>query len=335
MLKLRMLLLLMYVLVLTACGKASQEDVVDKAHEKWNDTKGYEIQATMEVRTGTEPRTYDVVVWHTKPDFYRVTVKEQGEEVTQMIVRNEEGVFVVTPALQKSYKFQSDWPKGNSQAYLIGGLAEDLKEDETATMTEQEDAYLFEVATRNHEKTALPIEQIEINKKTMLPTRVSLLNEALEEKVVVTFDEVTLGTKRQASEYAVEKFSEKEEKLATTADIVKKDFQTYYPILNWTHTKLVDEKKFSEDDNEAQRVILTFEGEKSFTLFQQPALTTASLVPVTSPGDLADLGDTIGAVTDHSISWEKDGISFFIASTQLSREEMMEVAMTVSVSSEK
>ena len=203
MLKLRMLLLLIgYVLILTACGKASQEDVVDKAHEKWNDTKGYEIEATMEVRTGAEPRTYDVVVWHTKPDFYRVTVKEQGEDVTQMIVRNEEGVFVVTPALQKSYKFQSDWPKGNSQAYLIGGLAEDLKEDKTATMTEQEDAYLFEVATRNHEKTALPIEQIEINKKTMLPTRVSLLNEALEEKVVVTFNEVKLGTKRQASEYA-------------------------------------------------------------------------------------------------------------------------------------
>jgi outer membrane lipoprotein-sorting protein len=336
MLKLRMLLLLIgYVLILTACGKASQEDVVDKAHEKWNDTKGYEIEATMEVRTGAEPRTYDVVVWHTKPDFYRVTVKEQGEDVTQMIVRNEEGVFVVTPALQKSYKFQSDWPKGNSQAYLIGGLAEDLKEDKTATMTEQEDAYLFEVATRNHEKTALPIEQIEINKKTMLPTRVSLLNEALEEKVVVTFNEVKLGTKRQASEYAVEKFSEKEEKLATTADIVQKDFSTYYPTLNWTHTKLVDEKNLLADNNETKRVILTFEGEKPFTLFQQPALTTKSVVPVMSPGDLADLGDTIGAITDHSISWEKDGISFFIASTQLSREEMIEVAMTVSVGSEK
>ena len=40
-----------YVLILAACGKASQEDVVNKAHEKWSDTKGYEIEATMEVRT--------------------------------------------------------------------------------------------------------------------------------------------------------------------------------------------------------------------------------------------------------------------------------------------
>lgn len=330
-----MLLLLVSLFVLTACGKASQEEIVDEAHEKWNDKRGYEIEATMEVRTGTEPRTYDVVVWHTKPDFYRVTVKEQGADVTQMIVRNEEGVFVVTPALQKSYKFQSDWPKGNSQAYLIGGLADDLKEDGAATMTEQEGAYLFEVATRNHDKTALPIEQIEIDKKTMLPTRVSLLNEALEEKVVVTFSKVELGTKRQASEYAVEKFSEKEEKIATTTDIVKKDFSTYYPMLNWTHTKLADEKKLSLDNNNTQRIILTFEGEKPFTLFQQPAFMTNSIVPVMSSGDPADLGHTIGAITDHSISWEKDGLSFFMASTKLSREEMMEVAMTVSADAKK
>lgn len=319
--------------MLTACGKSSQEDIVSKANEKWSEAKGYEVEATMEVRTGTEPRTYDVTVWHTKPDFYRVTVKEQGDDVTQMIVRNEEGVFVVTPALRKSYKFQNDWPKGNSQAYLIGGLAEDLAADDTATMTEQEDTYLFEVATRNHEKTALPLQHVTIDKKTMLPTRVSLLDEALEEKVIVTFTNVTLGTKRTAAEYAVEKFSEKEEKLATSADIVNKDFSTYYPELNWTHTKLADEQTLSVDDT--KRVILTFEGEKPFTLLQQSVTPTESMVPVFSPGDLADLGYTIGAITDHSISWEKDGVAFFIASTQLSREEMMEVAMTVTASEMK
>ncbi|CAM5216514.1 hypothetical protein UACE39S_05981 [Ureibacillus acetophenoni] len=37
---------------------------------------------------------YDVNVWYTKPDFYRVKVTQQGEDVTQMIVRNKEGVFV-------------------------------------------------------------------------------------------------------------------------------------------------------------------------------------------------------------------------------------------------
>lgn len=319
--------------VLSACGKASQEDVVHKANEKWNDAKGYELSASMEVKTGSEPRVYDVNVWHTKPDFYRVTVKEQGEDVTQMIVRNKEGVFVVTPSLRKTYKFQSDWPKQNSQAYLIGALAEDLLSDEAAVMKEEEKHYVFEVATRNREKTALPVQQIIVDKKTMLPTRVSIMNEALEEQVVITFNSIDLGAKHKAEEYAVEKFTENEEKETAAADIESEEFRTHYPELNWDHTKLVDTQ--SINDNGVERVILTFEGEKPFTLMQQPVVYNETTLPVFSPGDPADLGFTIGAMTDHSISWEKDGVSFFIASTKLSREEMMEVAASVTEDSMK
>lgn len=318
--------------VLVACGEASQEDVVEKVSEKWNKA-GYDLQASMEVKTGGEPRLYDVTVWHTKPDFYRVTVKEQGEDVTQMIVRNEEGVFVVTPALRKTYKFQSEWPKQNSQAYLIGGLAEDLLADETATMTEQEGKYVFDVATRNREKTAMPMQQITIDKKTMLPTRVSIMNEALEEQVVIEFKSIDLSAKHKADEYAVEKFDENEEKETAAADIESEEFRTHYPVLNWDHTKLVDEKEITE--NGMDRVILTFEGEKPFTLMQQPIVYNETVLPVFSPGDPADLGFTIGAMTDNSISWEKEGVSFFIASNKLTREEMIEVAASVTEGSMK
>ncbi len=50
---------------------------------------------------------------------------------------------------------------------------------------------------------------------------------------------------------------------------------------------------------------------------------------------MADLGFTIGAITDNSISWEKDGVSFFIASTKLTREEMMEVASSMSAGNDE
>ncbi|MBO1912186.1 outer membrane lipoprotein carrier protein LolA, partial [Microvirga sp. 3-52] len=119
------LLVVVIAIVLTACGTPSKDNVTKKLSDKWNDSKGYELQATMEIKTGAEPRLYDVDVWHTKPDFYRVNVSQSGKDESQMIVRNEDGVFVVTPSLGKTYKFQSDWPAQNSQAYLIGALSED------------------------------------------------------------------------------------------------------------------------------------------------------------------------------------------------------------------
>ncbi|WP_274308354.1 LolA family protein [Solibacillus daqui] len=329
----RLLVVVAFCIFLAACGKVTQEEVIEDVNKKWSEAKGYELTASMEVKTGSEPRIYDVNVWHTKPDFYRVSVNPQGETEQQLIVRNEEGVFVVTPALRKTHKFQSEWPKQNGQGYLIGALAEDLIADKNLVMTEDEENFVFELETRNVDRTALPVQQISINKKTMLPTKVSVLDGELQEQVVIQFKDIKLGVQHKAEEYAVEKFSDDEEKKAASADIVNTEFKVYYPTVNWAHTKLTDELEVQEDGN--SRVILTFEGEKPFTMMQQPINYNESILPVFSTGDPADLGDTIGAITEHSIQWDKDGMSFFIASTKLSKEELLEVAASVQEGSQK
>lgn len=328
--------------VLAACGSQSKEDVVKDLNKKWNDVKGYELDATMEIKTGSEPRSYDVNVWHTEPDLYRVKVTQQGEEVTQMIIRNKEGVFVVTPSLNKTYKFQSDWPKQNSQAYLIGALAEDLLADDKVQMEEDDKNYIFTAATRNNHKSIMPTQKIVVDKKTKMPNSVSVLNEAEEEQMVITFKKIDLNAQHKESEYAVENFTDKDKKNTAETDketdkdkeTNREDFQTYYPMLDWENTTLINEKKVTE--GEVQRVILTFEGDKAFTLVQQPIVYEENaMVPVFAPGDPADLGFAIGAITDNSISWERDGMSFFIASSNLTKEEMIEVAASVTASSMK
>ena len=333
------------ILLLSACGAASQEKVLKKASEKWTDTNGYELNAKMEIKAGGEPRSYDVNVWHTKPDFYRVEVVEEGKDVSQMIVRNADGVFVVTPTLNKMYKFQSDWPKKNSQAYLIGALAEDLKEDKNVVMREEDKAYIFEAATRNSYKNSMPHQQITVDKKTMLPTSVVIMNDVKEEQIRITFTSIKLGVQHAEKEYAVDQFMETDEKKGEQAapkedsqepvgaEVEYEEFETSYPSAQLENTKLVEDKVIQEGGME--RVVLTYEGDKAFTVMQQPAIKGTTMLPVTSPGDPVDLGFTIGAITDTSISWEKDGVAFFIASSKLTREEMIEVAGSMTISSMK
>lgn len=321
------LLLVLVLLGLSACGEVTQQDVVKKLTGKWAETKGYELDAEMTIQTGGEPKTFDVSVWHTKPDFYRVKVTQAGDSVSQMIVRNEDGVFVVTPALKKTYKFQSDWPKQNSQAYLIGALAEDLKADKNLVMREEKDKYVFEAATRNNQKNVMPHQVITVDKKTMLPLEVSVLNEAKEEQIHIKFKDVKLNVKHDAKEYAVEQFPKEKGDEKASAEIEDKTFQTHYPVIKWEGTKQVDEQIVEKDG--VERVILTYEGDKAFTLMQQPALAEKSVVPVFAPGDPADLGFTIGAITDKSLTWEMNGVSFFLASNKLSQGEMLEVAASM------
>lgn len=319
------LLLVVVMVILAACGAPSKEDVMKKLSGKWNEAKGYDLQATMEIKTGAEPRSYEVAVWHTKPAFYRVNVTQAGSKDSQMIVRNKEGVFVVTPSLGKTYKFQSDWPAQNSQAYLIGALSEDIKADKNATMTEKEKTYVFETATRNNHKKVLPIQQIHIDKKTLLPTYVSVLDENKVEKIRITFNKITLGVERKATDYAVDMDDTNTGKeTEPAADVETTGLSMYYPSVAWADGTLVDEEVVKMDSG--TRSFMTFGGEKEFIIVQEPAIKAENKIPVSVEGDPVDLGFTVAALTENSIRWESAGVSFFIASDKLTQDELIEVA---------
>ena len=323
------LLLVVITIAIAACGAPSKEDVMKKLSGKWNDTKGYDLEATMEIKTGSEPRMYDVAVWHTKPDLYRVHVTQDGKEDSQMIVRNEDGVFVVTPSLGKTYKFQSDWPAQNSQAYLIGALSDDIKADTNATMTEKDNMYIFETATRNNHKKVLPTQQIHIDKKSLLPVYVSILDANKEEKIRITFKKITLGTERKASDYAVEMNeanTEPDEETDNETD--ETGFVTYYPSVKWDGVTLLVEESVQTD--RGTRSFMTFGGTKDFIIVQEPARRPDNEMPVSIEGDPVDLGFTVAALTEKSIRWESNGVSFFVASDMLTKDELIEVASTMS-----
>lgn len=324
--KIGLVLLGAVLMLLTACGAPSKEDVVKKLSGKWNDSTGYDLQATMEIKTGEEPRLYDVTVWHTKPDFYKVDVSQQGKDESQMIVRNEEGVFVVTPSLGKTYKFRSDWPAQNSQAYLISTLSDDIKADKKSTMTEKDKTYVFETATRNNQKAVLPTQRIHIDKKTLLPTHVSLLDENKEEKIRVSFKKISLGVKRNADDYKVEMENMDHEKKPENPKDKKADLETFYPTATFEGVTLLSEEPVAAEDG-TTRLFLTYGGAgKEFVVVQEPAKAVESQVAVSIDGDPVDLGFTVAALSGHTIRWEQDGVAFYVASESLSKGELIQVA---------
>jgi hypothetical protein len=105
-------------------------------------------------------------------------------------------------------------------------------------------------------------------------------------------------------------------------------FTVMYPTTELKGTKLIEEKEVALEDG--KRVVLTYDGKKSFTLVQEKVTSkTASTTPTYMEGDIVDLGVTIGALSDHSISWSHNGVDYMIASKNLTKEEMIEVAQSV------
>lgn len=322
-----LLLGLAAVLVLSACGEKTQEDVVSALNKKVEDTAGYKAKAKMTLQMGTEPHTYEVDIWHKDPAFYRVNLKNAEKDQNQMILRNEEGVYVLTPALNKSFKFQSDWPENSSQAYLYESLVKDIMEDAEAKFTATKENYVFETKTRYQNNKMLPYQEITFNKKDLAPISVKVMDSDRNALVSVEFSDVDFKASFDKNDFNVQKNMTGAQLDTTVMADVDPKFTVLYPE-ELPGISLIGEKEISTE--EGNRVVLTYDGEKSFTLVQEKAtVMPATAGPTDVAGELVDLGYTIGAVTNNSLTWTFNGVEFMIASNDLTPEEMVDIARTV------
>src|SRR5690625_2617942 len=184
-------------LVAGGCGDKSQGKVVKKVEEKLQEINGYKVEAEMTMQTGQEERSYDVHVWFKKgnEDFFRVGLDNDKEEGGQVILKNSEGVFVLTPALNKSFKFQTDWPENSSQPYLYQSLVNDVMSDKDAAFTASETHYVFLTKTNYQNNTNLPYQEVYFDKKEFTPTGVKIMDKDKNVLIEVTFNKIEMNPK--------------------------------------------------------------------------------------------------------------------------------------------
>jgi outer membrane lipoprotein-sorting protein len=319
------------VLLLAGCGEKSQADVVQALEKKTEEMSGYKAKGKMTLQTGSEPQVYEIEIWHKGPTYYRVNLKNSQKEQSQMILRNDEGVFVLTPALNKSFRFQSDWPQNSSQAYLFESLVKDIANDPEAKFNVVEDKYVFETKTNYQNNKMLPTQEITFNKKELSPTMVKVMDTDRNPLVVVEFTSFEVNASFDDNSFDVEKnMSSAQIEVPTMATGDREPFAVKYPLEQPAGVDLVEEKEVETENG--KRVILTFGGEKSFTLIQESAEIAAPASASESTymnGQPADLGFTIGAISESSLTWSYDGVDYMLASEDLSEDEMLTIAKSV------
>lgn len=331
-----MMVALVAMMILAACGSKSQEDVVADLNEKVAGMKGYKAQAKMTLQVGEEAQTYDVEVWNKEHNFYRVELKTPKKDQSQMILKNESGVYVLTPALNKSFRFQGDWPKNSSQAYLYESLVKDIIEDKEAKFKETDKYYVFETKTRYQNSQMLPLQEITLSKKDLSPVSVKVMDTDRNPLVKVEFSKMDFNSSFEKASFDMKKnMTGAQLEVAVSAETDNNEFSVQYPLAEISGTKFLEENEVVTDAG--KRVVLTYGGEKSFTLVQEKAevIPTASIETTDVNGEMVDLGFTIGAMTDRSISWTYEGVDYMLASEDLSQEEMITIARSVQGGSEK
>ena len=311
---------------MVGCGNYTVKDAQKDLEKKINDSKGYNLTGEMKIINNDDVYKYDVEASYKKSDMFRVSLKNKTNNHEQIILKNSDGVYVLTPTLNKSFKFQSDWPYNNSQVYLLQTILSDIQNDKDKIFKSTNSNYIFITKVNYPNNSDLVKQKIYFDKK-LNPVKVEVMNDEDDVLISMEFKKVNMSPKFNKKYFTLDenmKVSKEEDEVKS----VSKIDEEIYPMFIPNNTKLTNKETVSLDKGE--RVIMTFEGDNPFMVVQQTASVSDDSV-ISIDGNPYLLASGVASISDNMISWINGGIEYYVVSDDLSLKELVAVANSMSV----
>ena len=338
----------MFVMLLAGCGKNSKENILKQWSKKVDSYDNYLMEGTLKIYRNEDLYTYKLESSYMKEDYYRVSLTNKTNNHEQIIIRNKNGVYVVTPSLNKSFKFQSEWPYNNSQIYLLQPIISDLENDSKLSFEEKNKTYIFSskvnyINDKNSIKQKVylskdlilkKVEVIDDNNNTIMLLKVNKFktNNNFDNNYFKVVDNYSNNNKQidnntnkeEKSNIKKEDIENNKEENKTKKTSVNDEilYPMYVPVNTYLNTQ--DVMKL---DN-GSRTILTFSGNSPFTLMQSP-ISNDTINYLNA--DPVMVLDKVGAVGKNEVSWIDDNKEYYVTSEVLSSNELVKIAESMSV----
>lgn len=362
----KLLIIISMFLFLCGCGKSSEENIVKKFQQKIEKNDSYILKGNMSIISNEDTFNYNVEASKSKDDYYKVSLINKTNDHEQVILKNSEGVYVVTPDLNKSFKFQSDWPNNGSQSYLLDVLLIDVLNDDNVHVEKGDNKFIqCRVNYPNNntlysEKIYLDdnygVKKVEVldqdgNVKITLDVTSINYKPKFEDdyfdldNLVTEEEKVEENTKQEENKESDKNTEEKIEENGNNQNVEQKETTTsgilediIYPLYVPQNTHLSTQDTISTDTG--NRAILTFAGDSPFVLVEEVSQRFDEMEIIPVNGDPLMMSDSIGALSSNSLYWTSNGIDYYISSSSLDSNELMTIAeglsgTSVIVSSEK
>ncbi len=347
-----LILLLVVSLFITGCGKKNAKNVIYDFANKVSNTKSYSLKGNMEIYDDEETFTYSIEADYMKDNFYKVVMVNQTNNHEQVLLKNNDAVYVITPSLNKSFKFQSEWPDNSSQSYLLNAITEDLKNDQNSSLEEIDNDYVIKSSVNYPNNSELKYQKVTLDKDGNLKKN-EVYDEKDKLKMKVTFTDISYDASLSEDDFKLEEYIKEENKEEKKEDTTKtKETCTestckeeekancegdscetglleniMYPLYIPSNTYLSTSDKVNTDNG--NRVILTFGGEKNFVLVEEKASVTEEFEIIPVYGDPLIVNDTYGALGANSLTWTKDNISYYLAGNDLTTNELISIGKSI------
>ena len=321
------LLFLIGLLFITGCASKSCELSTDNFIKLYGKKDTYLVKGTMDIVSNEDTFTYNITAARNKNN-YRVDLNNTINNHEQTILRSNDEVYVVTPSLNKSFKFQSEWPDNGSQGYLIDSLVRDVKNDSEAKVENSDNGFIITTKVNYPNNSLLVNEKIYLDKDSNI-VKVDVLDNSGNVKITVKFSSIDFKPTFKDDYFdldtLIDENAKEDENVSKTIDDI------IYPLYLPTNTYLNSKDTINTDNG--NRVILTFSGDSPFTLVEEKASIKDEFEIIPVYGEPLMLSDTCGALSSNSLYWTSNNVDFYLSSDKLSSTELLTIAESISTGS--
>lgn len=297
----------------------------DRLQQTLGSLNSYLLEGVMEVAEGEDTKSYDVSVKYLKQDdqdYFRVAMKDSGMDQEQEIIRNAEGVFVVTPTLNQIFKFQGNWPSNSLKPYLLQSMRE-IAADESAQIEQTEEGYQISAGVTYPNNRNFTQQEMVFSDDLKIKS-VQIFDDDHVLQMKMLFSKVDYEPGLTAEDFQVPQQLEKE----TAAEPITDEDLPLMPME--TFGAVLSNSSVVENDGKVQYV-LEYTGEKNFTIVEEVAESEETTQTIIMSGSLVDGLNIVGRYDGNHMTSVINSVRYTIYSDDLSEEEMSAVLQSMQV----
>lgn len=297
----------------------------DRLQQTLGSLNSYLLEGVMEVAEGEDTKSYDVSVKYLKQDdqdYFRVAMKDSGMNQEQEIIRNAEGVFVVTPTLNQIFKFQGNWPSNSLKPYLLQSMRE-IAADESAQIEQTEEGYQISAGVTYPNNRNFTQQEMVFSDDLKIKS-VQIFDDDHVLQMKMLFSKVDYEPGLTAEDFQVPQQLEKE----TAAEPITNEDLPLMPME--TFGAVLSNSSVVENDGKVQYV-LEYTGEKNFTIVEEVAESEETTQTIIMSGSLIDGLNMVGRYDGNHMTSVINSVRYTIYSDDLSEEEMSAVLQSMQV----
>ena len=297
----------------------------DRLQQTLGSLNSYLLEGVMEVAEGEDTKSYDVSVKYLKQDdqdYFRVAMKDSGMDQEQEIIRNAEGVFVVTPTLNQIFKFQGNWPSNSLKPYLLQSMRK-IAADESAQIEQTEEGYQISAGVIYPNNRNFTQQEMVFSDDLKIKS-VQIFDDDHVLQMKMLFSKVDYEPGLTAEDFQVPQQLEKE----TAAEPITDEDLPLMPME--TFGAVLSNSSVVENDGKVQYV-LEYTGEKNFTIVEEVAESEETTQTIIMSGSLVDGLNMVGRYDGNHMTSVINSVRYTIYSDDLSEEEMSAVLQSMQV----